>query len=1369
MAIELAKAYLPIIPSLGKGFRGNLERELFAVTGPMGSDAGKKLGQEIGSTTANALGKELIAAGQKTGNDFRSSLMGSFKVLGGDLREIISRDLDLDAPFKAAAKKLEPTITKVSEAMKKPGLNFIAGLQSAQAAESSFTGKLGTLGGKMNILGDTMRRPGDNFMLGLRNAEAAQSTFTGRLGTLGGKVTILGDTMRRPGDNFMLGLRSAEAAESTFTGRMGTLGGKVNLLGETMRTPGRAFSEGLRGTSAEESAFTGRISGISRRTGSLAGLMLRPGQNFINGLKSTEAAQSSFTGRMGTIGGQVASLGSAFTSFGSNIKGAFSGAFDPAKVEATQASDHISREMGEAGNKSGGAFKNSFKGAIAGLGVYVGATEILGGVKTAINNAGNLEQSVGAVDSVFKDSAGQMQAWSFQAAQSVGLSKNAYNELASKLGASLKNAGTPMDELGGKTNGLITMGADLASMFGGTTAEAIDAIGSALRGEMDPIEKYGISLNDAALTAKGLELGIEKTGGAFTTQQKQLITQALLFEQSADAQGNFAKESDTFQGKLQRAGAQWENVSTKMGELFLPVLSNVLGFIGGTALPAIDAFVGGIRAFGGAWEANDGILTSSGFAGFMEQAAFAIRGVYDWVTSTLPIWGPFAAGIGIVAGTFAVWSGATWALTAAAGALSGVIAFLTSPITLVIAAIGLLVGGLILAYNHVGWFRDLVQLAWGQIQLAIGFVVDWWTTTAWPAIQTGLQVLGQWFTWLWQSVIVPAWNAIAAVIQAAWVNYIQPALMAVWNFIQGTLAPIFMWLWQSIIVPVFNAIVAVLTWAWNTIIIPLLGFVVAFVKNVLAPIFMWLWQNIITPVWNGIVLVIQVAWKIIEVVFGLINGFLRGVLGPAFEWLWANVISPVWGWISDKISRVGDFLTGTVFPKLGDGLEWLQKVFERVKDGIGTAWDALKDLVKVPVRFVINTVINDGMIAGYNKLNDFWDGKDISKIQLGFRKGGYTGNLGKNKIAGVVHGQEHVTRAESTARVNREHPGFFETLNRTGSVAQALGAASGGHRHGVGAHCAHCAASGAAVGHSTTASTAGAPPSGPSGIWGGFQAQISRAGRLYVPKMNFMGVDTENVARAWMGRSAVEIIAGNGTPSVSFATGGAGTYGFNAGSQIWMQNAVPGNLREAVLIHELGHALSLHHTMNTGSIMHPLQAGPTWPSGLDYGSLSRAWGKPGEGVTTYEGGNSGPSWLGKVAEWLSQPVKKLLDGARQRANGNGFYEMPIGIAGKALDSLVDSIGRIGSSKASMGVKPALYDNGGIINRGLQIIDHQRSTPDYVLTDTQWDAMIRLAQVAETQQASSGITIGAVHGYTADEVAEAIEKQRQRHEALYAMV
>ena len=40
--------------------------------------------------------------------------------------------------------------------------------------------------------------------------------------------------------------------------------------------------------------------------------------------------------------------------------------------------------------------------------------------------------------------------------------------------------------------------------------------------------------------------------------------------------------------------------------------------------------------------------------------------------------------------------------------------------------------------------------------------------------------------------------------------------------------------------------------------------------------------------------------------------------------------------------------------------------------------------------------------------------------------------------------------------------------------------------------------------------------------------------------------------------------------------------------------------------------------------------------------------------------------------------------------------------------------------------PKLYDAGGLLTQGVQLIDHRRSTPDYVLTDRQWRAMYNIA-------------------------------------------
>lgn len=257
----------------------------------------------------------------------------------------------------------------------------------------------------------------------------------------------------------------------------------------------------------------------------------------------------------------------------------------------------------------------------------------------AIGAAGNLEQSIGAVDTVFKDSAGQMHDWAKGAAQNVGLARNEYNELGTLIGTQLKNGGTAMDQLAPKTNDLIQTGADLASMFGGTTKDAVSALSSALKGERDPIERYGVSLNQARVDAKAAELGFKKVGGTLSAEANQAATLALIMEQTADAHGNFAKEADTLQGKQQRFAAEMENTKTIIGTALLPIASQLFGFFNDKLAPVLGdlaerfaTFVGSLDVAGWWQRVTDGV---SGAAGSFDGVLAVVGRVVDWFNADL--------------------------------------------------------------------------------------------------------------------------------------------------------------------------------------------------------------------------------------------------------------------------------------------------------------------------------------------------------------------------------------------------------------------------------------------------------------------------------------------------------------------------------------------------------------------------------------------------------------------------------------------------------------------------------------------------------------------------------------------------------------
>ncbi|MFJ2544397.1 hypothetical protein [Microbacterium sp. NPDC087589] len=237
--------------------------------------------------------------------------------------------------------------------------------------------------------------------------------------------------------------------------------------------------------------------------------------------------------------------------------------------------------LNEATGMLGGLGNIASKGAAVAVGALaaVGVAAAGIGVK-AVSSASGLEQAMGAMGSVFKDSTGQMTEWANSAASNVGLAKSEYAGLATTLGAQLKNMGVSADALGGQTNDLIGLGSDLAAQFGGSTSEAVSALSSLLRGERDPIERYGVSMNEAAVKAKLAEMGLSGLTGEAEKNAKLQATLALLYEQTADAQGAFSRESTTLAGAQQRLGAGTENLYATLGTSLLPAVTAVTAALG---------------------------------------------------------------------------------------------------------------------------------------------------------------------------------------------------------------------------------------------------------------------------------------------------------------------------------------------------------------------------------------------------------------------------------------------------------------------------------------------------------------------------------------------------------------------------------------------------------------------------------------------------------------------------------------------------------------------------------------------------------------------------------------------------------------------
>ena len=217
--------------------------------------------------------------------------------------------------------------------------------------------------------------------------------------------------------------------------------------------------------------------------------------------------------------------------------------------------------------KTFGTSAKTVAGAVGGLSLAFGTVKSV--IGPAITAASNMEESLSKVNVVFGKGARDVEKFATSAARNLGQSKQAVLEAAGVFGTFGKAAGLAGTDLAVFSNDFTTLAADLASFNNTTPEEAVQAIGAALRGEAEPLRKYGVLLNDATLKQEALSLGIYKGKGALTAQQKILAAQSAIYKQTGDAQGDFFRTSENLANSQRTLAATFENVKAKMGAAFI--------------------------------------------------------------------------------------------------------------------------------------------------------------------------------------------------------------------------------------------------------------------------------------------------------------------------------------------------------------------------------------------------------------------------------------------------------------------------------------------------------------------------------------------------------------------------------------------------------------------------------------------------------------------------------------------------------------------------------------------------------------------------------------------------------------------------------
>lgn len=243
------------------------------------------------------------------------------------------------------------------------------------------------------------------------------------------------------------------------------------------------------------------------------------------------------------------------------------------------------------------SFGDKVKGIAKGIGLaFAGAAAAAAGfaIKLGVEGikaASDFEEALNVVNVIFGKNAKEIENWSKTASKEFGQSQTQALGAASTFATFGKSAGLTGTKLTGFAKKLTILASDLASFKNTTPEEAITALGAALRGENEPIRKYGVLLDDATLKNEALAMKIYSGKGALTASQKVLAAYNGIFKQTVDAQGDFIDTQDSAANTMKTLDAIWGDIEVTIGRALLPTFTNFINWLKTDGVVGIETFI----------------------------------------------------------------------------------------------------------------------------------------------------------------------------------------------------------------------------------------------------------------------------------------------------------------------------------------------------------------------------------------------------------------------------------------------------------------------------------------------------------------------------------------------------------------------------------------------------------------------------------------------------------------------------------------------------------------------------------------------------------------------------------------------------------
>lgn len=297
-----------------------------------------------------------------------------------------------------------------------------------------------------------------------------------------------------------------------------------------------------------------------------------------------------------------------------------------------KAANALGSSMGIFGKSATSAKKKSFSLASAIGKLYATYWLLLRAVnlvKDSINISSDLTEVQNVVDTTFGSYSGLVEDMSKNSITEFGMSELTVKKTASRFQAMGTAMGFAKGQMAEMSIDLTKLTADMASFYNVEQDAVAEDLASIFTGQSKPLRAYGLDLTEATIAEWAMKQGMDANVSSMTQAEKALLRYNYVLANTKNAQGDFAKTSDTWANQTRILIENFKALGSIVGGSFINALKPLV--------KALNAIMGKIIQFAKVVSDSLGVIFGwkyeSGGAGSitedLEGAESAAGGVSD--------------------------------------------------------------------------------------------------------------------------------------------------------------------------------------------------------------------------------------------------------------------------------------------------------------------------------------------------------------------------------------------------------------------------------------------------------------------------------------------------------------------------------------------------------------------------------------------------------------------------------------------------------------------------------------------------------------------------------------------------------------------